>query len=64
MMEKSSTEQRIFKEGDNPVYKIKSYRQVEGHREPLNRDTHREVDQEVYCDVDQDSSEAAYQEQL
>jgi len=29
MMEKSWTEQRIFKEGDSRVYTIKSYRQVE-----------------------------------
>jgi hypothetical protein len=28
MMQKSSTEQRIFKEGDSRVYTIKSYRQV------------------------------------
>ena len=53
-MEKSSTEQRIFKEGDSRVYTIKSYRQVEAHREPVYRDTHREVDQ--------DSTEAAYRE--
>jgi hypothetical protein len=39
MMMKSSTEQRIFKEGDSRVYTIKSYRQVEAHQE---------VDREVY----------------
>jgi len=61
-MEKSSPEQRIFKEGDSRVYTIKSYRQVEAHREPVYRDTHREVDREVYQEVDQDSTEAAYRE--
>jgi hypothetical protein len=46
MMMKSSTEQRIFKEGDSRVYTIKSYRHVEAHREPVNHDTHRQVYQE------------------
>jgi len=55
---KSSTEQRIVKEGDSRAYTIKSYRQVEALREPVYRDTHREVDREV----DQDSTEAAYRE--
>jgi len=41
MMMKSSTEQRIFKEGDSRVYTIKSYRQVEAHREAIHRDTTR-----------------------
>jgi len=57
MMMKSSTEQRIFKEGDSRVYTIKSYRQVEAHRE-----VDRELDREVYQEVDQDSTEAAYPE--
>jgi hypothetical protein len=52
-IQKSSTEQRIFKEGDCRVYTIKSYQQAEAHRE---------VDQEVYQEVDQDSTEAAYLE--
>jgi hypothetical protein len=59
MMLKSSTEQRIFKEGDSRVYRIKSYRQVEAHREVVYRDTHREVDRDV--SVDQ-ATEAAYRE--
>jgi hypothetical protein len=62
MMEKSSTEQQIFKEGDSRDDTIKSYRQVEAHREPVYRDTHQEVDREVYQAVDQDSTEAAYRE--
>jgi hypothetical protein len=40
-MMKSSTEQPIFKEGDSRVYTIKSYRQVEGHREEVYRDTEK-----------------------
>jgi len=59
-MEKSSTEQRTFKEGDRRVYTIKSYRQVEAHRKAVYRDSHREIDRDVY--VDQDSTEAAYRE--
>jgi hypothetical protein len=60
IMEKSSTKQRIFKEGDSRVYTIKSHRQVEAHREAVYRDTHREIDRDVYAD--QDSTEAAYRE--
>ena len=52
MMMKSSTEQRIFKEGDSSVYTITSYRQVEAHREQVYRDMHRVVDREVYQEVD------------
>ena len=50
-MMKSSPEQRIFKEGDSRVYTIKSYRQVEAHREPVYRDTDRQVYQEVDRDL-------------
>jgi len=57
-MMKSSTEQQIFKEGDSRIYTIKSYREVEAHREPVYRDTYREVDREVH----QDSTEEAYRE--
>jgi hypothetical protein len=64
MMMKLSTEQQIFKEGDSRVYTTKSYRQGEAHRDPVYRDTHQEVDREVYREVDQDSTEAAYQKQL
>jgi len=59
---KSSTEQQFFEEGDRRVYTMKSYRQVEAHREPVYRET-PEVDQDVYREVDQDSTEAAYQEE-
>jgi len=41
MMQKSSTEQRIFNEGDSRVYTIKSYRQVDAHRVAVYRDTPR-----------------------
>ena len=47
MMEKSSTEQRIFKEGDSRVYTIKSYRQYEAHGEAVYRERNHEVDQMV-----------------
>lgn len=49
MMEKSSTEQRIFKDQDRRVYKIQSHRQVE---------VQQEVDREVYLEVEQYSTEA------
>jgi hypothetical protein len=45
------------KEGDSRVNTSKSYRQVEAHLEVAYRDTHREVDRDVY--VDQDSTEVA-----
>jgi hypothetical protein len=45
-----------FQEGDSRVYIIKSYRQVEAHREPVYRDTHRAVNREVYREVDLDST--------
>jgi len=59
-MEKSSKEQRIFKEGDSPVYTIKYYRQYEAHWEAVYRDTHREVNTDVY--VDEDFTKVAYRE--
>jgi hypothetical protein len=46
-------EQRIFREGYSHVYTIRSYRQVKADQEPVNRDTHREVDREVYQEADQ-----------
>jgi hypothetical protein len=58
MIEKSSTEQRIFKEGDSRVYTIKSYRRVNsppGGSLPRSR-------LRSLLRVDQDSTEAAYRE--
>jgi hypothetical protein len=62
MMEKSSTLQRIFTEGVSRVYTIKSYRHIETPREPFPRATYPEVNQDVYREVDQDSTEATYRE--
>jgi len=58
MMEKSCTEQQIFKEGDSRVYTIKSYQEVEAHREAVYQETHREVNRDIY--INQDSTEAAF----
>jgi len=60
---KSSTEHRIFKEGDRRNYTIKSYRQVEARWKPVYQDTDREVDWQVY-QVDQDSTEDAIWERI
>jgi hypothetical protein len=62
-MEKSSTEQRIFKKreiavSDQPSPADKS----KADMEVVYRNMHREVDQEVYREVDQDSTDAAYRE--
>ena len=51
-MEKLSTERWILTQGDSLVDTIKSYQQVEAHREEVNRDTPRVVDREVYRYVD------------
>jgi hypothetical protein len=61
-MKKSLTEERIFKEGDSRVYTIRSYRQVEAHRELVYRETHQKVIRQGYREGDQDSTEAAYRE--
>jgi hypothetical protein len=47
------------------THTVKSTSQIlptsrQAHREPMYRDTHREVDQEVYREVDQESPETAY----
>jgi len=60
-MDKSSTEQRLFIKreiavSDQPSPTDRS----KAHVEAVYRNTHREVDQEVYQEVDQDSTEVAY----
>jgi hypothetical protein len=53
IVQKLSTEQGTFKEGHSLVRSVKSHQQVQANQD---------VDREVYRAVNQDSTEAAYQE--
>jgi len=63
-MEKSSTQQQIFKKREIALSDQPSPTdEPKAHREAVYPDTHQEVNQEVdlqVCQVEQDSPEAAY----
>jgi len=63
MMEKSSTEQRIFKEGDSRVYTIKSHRQVEAHQ-VVDQDSTEAAYRERNHEVDRMDTEADFERRL